>query len=154
MLPENRAIEQNEVLQDRRFDAETVEKKTAIVGERRSTIPVEGREKEMFSTPDVREKKIRDRQDSVWSGKRSLISTSDDAYRTRVADRFQDRITDASPVGKKGKSALDKRTSFDRVNRFAYRRNGDTSVSAVAAGSGAAPSDISESSSVARPTSR
>lgn len=148
VLPENKPLERNEVLMDKRFDTQTVERKDAIIGERRSAITVEeGREKKLFVTPDRKEYDVIERKESVWSGKQSRFSTSEDAYRSKVATRFQDKIGEASPVTKEVKPAISQRTTFDKVNRFVFRKNGDQRIRVNAAGTEGATGDAAEASS-------
>lgn len=148
VLPENRPIERNEVLMDRRFEGEAFEKESAIVGERRSRIAVEeSREKELFRTPERKEYDRVERKDSAWKGKQSRYSTGEDAYRSKVALRFQDKIGDAQPFNGDMKPVVSKRTTFDRINRFVFRKNGGEGVSATTAGSEQGSRDISGASS-------
>lgn len=150
VLPENKAIEQNEVVAEKRFDTQVNPKEQAIVGERRSTVTTENsREKELFVTPEQKHYDVIDRKESPWAGKQSRYSTSEDAYRSKVATRFQDKIGDAQPFNGDMKPVTTKRTTFDRVNRFAFRRNGDRPVTATPAGSEQLPADISFSSNPA-----
>jgi hypothetical protein len=149
ILPgENKTPERNEVLMDRRFDAgEEFKKDEALVGERRSSIALEeGRDKKFFSTPDRKEYEVIERKESPWAGKQSRYSTSEDAYRSKVAVRFQDKIGEASPIVDDVKPVVSKRTTFDRINRFAFRKNGDQNVSVTTAGSEREDRDISDSS--------
>ena len=147
ILPENKPIERNEVLMDRRFSTEVRDKKDALVGERRSTIAVEeSRDKKFFSVPERKEPEQIERKDSRWSGKQSRYSTSEDTYNSKVALRFQEKIDDARPFVD-SKPSISKRTTFERINRFAFRRNNGDAVSVTTAGSELAPRDISEASS-------
>jgi hypothetical protein len=146
-LPETKAIERNEVLMDKRFQAAPFEKKEALVGERQSSIAMEeSRAKEMI-TPERKTYDTIDRKESPWAGKESRYSTADDAYRTRVATRFQDKIGDASPISQDVKPAVQQRTTFDRINRFAFRKNRDQGVSVTPAGSESPAGDASAHSS-------
>lgn len=148
VVPEKRPMELNEVVGEKRFATEQVERKTAVVGDRRSTIEVtETREKTLFVTPERKEYDVIERKDSRWAGKTSRFSTSEDRYEGKVAVRFQDRIADASPFHDNVKPVVSKRTSFDRINRFAFRRNADEGVSVTKAGAEQSPVDISGSSS-------
>lgn len=148
ILPENKPIERNEVLMDKRVETETYEKKEALVGERRSNIAVEEtREKKTYRTPERKKYDVIERKESVLTGKQSRFSTSEDAYRSKTAVRFQQKIGDAMPFNENVKPVVSKRTTFDRVNRFAFRRNNGDAVSVTKAGSGDAPRDISGSSS-------
>lgn len=150
VLPENVPVERNEVLMDRRFQRggdETIEKKNAIVGERRSGIAVEeSEEKQLYRTPERKEYDVVERKDSVWSGKESRFSTGEDAYRSKVATRFQEKISDVRPFNDNVKPVVSQRTTFDRINRFAFRKNGDQSVSVSTAGSEQGSRDISGAS--------
>ncbi|TAG31127.1 MAG: hypothetical protein EAZ36_03300 [Verrucomicrobia bacterium] len=148
VLPENRPLERNEVLMDKRFEGETVPKKEAVVGERRSSISVDERtEKKRFFAPERKAPETVERKDSVWNGKQSRFSTADDAYRSKVADRFQDKISDATPIVGDVKTQVSKRTTFDRVNRFVFRKNADQTVGVSTAGSEAPAADASGFSS-------
>ena len=145
VLPENKPIERNEVLMDSRFSTEVREKKQALVGERRSAIAVEeNRDKKFFRVPERKEAEQIERKDSLWSGKQSRYSTSEDTYNSKVALRFQDKIDDARPFVD-SKPSISKPTTFERINRFAFRRN--NSVTVTAAGSESAPRDVSGESS-------
>jgi hypothetical protein len=147
VLPENKPLERNEVVGEKRFGTNQLPRKDAIVGERRSNITVgETREKREFVTPEQRHYEVLDRKTSPWAGKESRYSTSEDAYRSRVATRFQDRIGEASPMPGGKTPVISKRTSFDRVNRFAFRKNGDQRVTVTKAGAGEEAQDISKNS--------
>ncbi len=151
-LPENVPLEKNEVLTDQRFKSQTVPKKDALIGERRSTIETkETREKNMIQ-PERKEYDKIDRKDSPWAGKMSRYSTKDDTFTTERTNRFQDKIGEASPVSNKVKPVTSQRTVFDRINRFAFRKNSDASVTLSTAGSEKAPTDAANRSSLGNPT--
>ncbi len=148
VLPEAKPLQRNEVLLDKRVETPLITRKEASVGDRRSSIAVgETREKKLFSSPERKDTKVIDRKDSQWSGKMSRYSTADDAYRSRSALRFQDKISDASPVSRNVQPVVEKRTTFDRINRFVFQKNSDQSISVSIAGSEKAASDASRSSS-------
>jgi len=151
-LPESRLIERNEVLADKRFDTATVSKTTAPIGDRRSSLGFgETREKKQAVLPGRKDFAVVERKASPWSGKMSRFSTKDDAYRSRVATRFQDKIGKASPLNNKIQPVVDKRTTFDRINRFVFQKNSDQSVTVSIAGSEKTPADISQSSTLGAP---
>jgi hypothetical protein len=148
ILPENKPVERNEVLMDKRVTKPTYEKKEALVGERRSHIALEeSREKKFFRSPEPRKYDVVERKESVWSGKEARYSTKSDAYRSKSALRFQEKIGEAMPFNENVKPVVSKRTTFDRVNRFAFRRNSGEGVGVTKAGSEEASRDISGSSS-------
>jgi hypothetical protein len=146
-LPETKPLERNEVLMDKRFQTSSIDKKEALVGERQSSITVEESHPKELITPDRKTYGTIERKDSPWAGKTSRYSTTEDTYRTRVATRFQDKIGEASPFGKETKPAITQLTTFDRINRFAFRKNGDQSVSVTTAGSERPAADASAQSS-------
>jgi hypothetical protein len=148
LLPEKKIPERNEIVQDRRFDAEEVPKETAPLAERRAPFDVrEAKEKKLFITPDRPAFEVIPREEHRWADKKAPFSTADDAYRSRVAIRFQDKIGEASPIV--SKPLVSKRTSFDKINRFVFRKNADQRVIATPAGDGGQTLDISTSSSAA-----
>ncbi|MCU0793761.1 MAG: hypothetical protein MUE42_13130, partial [Opitutaceae bacterium] len=126
-LPEAQPLERNEVLMERRFDAgEPLERKEALVGERRAPIAVEEtREKTLFATPEQKKYDVIERKDSPWAGKKSRFSTTEDTYRSKVAIRFQDQIGKATPFNDNMKTVVSQETTFDKINRFAFRKNAD-----------------------------
>jgi hypothetical protein len=148
VLPDAKPIERNEVLMDKRFATDTVTKNEAAVGDRRSAIAItETRDKKTYATPARKEFDLIERKESPWAGKKSRYSTADDAYRTQTATRFQDKISDASPVTRNVNPAIDKRTTFDRINRFVFKKNSDQGVSVTTAGSEKPAADASAVSS-------
>lgn len=151
VLPDAVEMKKNEVLQDRRFLTDSPrEKREAIVGERRSSIAVEEtREKKMAPTRELIEQKQIPFKESPWNGKQSRFSTSEDAYRSRMAMRFQDKIGEASPFPQPNRTVTDQRTTFSKVNRFSFRRNSDQAITVNAAGSEAAAGDVSNRSGLA-----
>ncbi len=151
-LPGTVEMKRQEVLQDSRFSTGDLrEKKDAIVGERRSAIETkETREKKMAPRRELVEPDQIPHKESVWNRKQqSRFSTSEDAYRSRVATRFQDKIGDASPFPQPTRAVTDQRTTFSKVNRFAFRKNGDQTITTTTAGGEATSSNVSDRSSLA-----
>jgi hypothetical protein len=150
-LPDKLPANKNDVIMDRRFDTQTVPKKDALVGEKRSSIEIkETREKTMVQ-PELKEYDKIDRKDSPWAGKTSRYSTKEDTFNTERTNRFQDKIHEASPVTNQVKPVVSQRTVFDRINRFAFRKNPESSVTLSTAGSEKAPTDASNRSSLGNP---
>lgn len=155
VLPEQVPMQKNDVLQERRVEREVMPRRDALVGERRSTITVEEeREKEMFRTPDRPQYEQIESKDSPWAGKQSRFSTAEDGYRSRVATRFQDKIGDASPINSKATPVIEQRTTFSRINRFAFRKNADQTIEATTAGSERPAQNLSEQSGTAPASTR
>ncbi len=150
-LPDAVEIKQNEVLQDRRFsEGELREKEKAFVGERRSAIDAgETEEKKLAPTKELIAPDQIPRKESPWNRKQSKFSTGEDSFRTGVASRFQDKIGDASPFPAPARTAMDQRTTFSKVNRFAFRKNGDQAITTTRAGGGAEEGNVSDRSGLA-----
>lgn len=136
VLPDQKPVERNEVLMDKQVERKIYDRKGALVGERRSSIEMkESRDKQMFVGPDQKHYDTVERKESLWNGQTAdRFVTGDNGYRSKSAIRFQDKIADASPVVDNVKPVVSQRTTFDRVNRFSFRRNPDP-VGVKAAGS-------------------
>jgi len=143
VIPEMVPLERNEGLIDKRFETSTIERQEALLGERRSTIELkEGKEKKMFQAPENKKFETIERKESAWAGKKSRYSTSEDAYRSKVATRFQEKIGEASPFAGEVKPVVSQRTTFDRVNRFVFQRDEDETTKVTTAGGGTPPVPI------------
>ncbi len=143
VLPGVMPVERQTVLQEQReeqLSSRRFEGKEAIVGERRSSIDVtETREKRWFRTPEKKTYETVTRKDATISTKETRFSTREDVYRTRTAERFQEKIAAAQPAFKDSKPVVSKRTSWNSINRFAFRKNSDQTITVTKAGSEAAP---------------
>lgn len=151
VLPDNKPIERNDVVSERRFEngTEVRTKENATVGETRSNIKVgEEKDKAIYPSPERKEYEVIERKDSKFNSKEGRFSTSEDAYRSKTAVRFQEKIGDASPITGEVTTTYSRRTTFDRINRFAFRKNGDQRVRVNAAGAEREAGDISDRSSV------
>jgi hypothetical protein len=157
--PDTVPTERADVLQDKRFNSgDTLPRETALVGERRAPIELkESRDKEIFVTPDAPtyDRRPTEKNERL-NGKMATISTTDTYERSRTAERFQEKIDAARPVVKESRASIAKQTTFDRVNRFVFRKNADQRPTVQRAGDEAAPRDLGDAGSVsesARPTS-
>ncbi|MFA6960592.1 MAG: hypothetical protein WC205_07580 [Opitutaceae bacterium] len=130
-----RTFWRNDHVQDQRFSApDKIERKDAVMGDKRASIDVtETREKNMidhkeFSTPELREREI-NRHD----GEKSFIQPEGDQVRKfDTVTKFQGRMTDADNTEFRRQPKLEKKLSFDKLNRFVFRRNGPGSESGQA----------------------
>lgn len=117
----------NDHLQDQRFNApEVIERKDAAVGERRAPIDmVEKREKTIidrkaYPKPDVREREL-NRHD----GEKSRIQPTGDMVKSYdKVSKYQGRMTDAETAAAQRQPKFEKRTTFEKLNRFIFKRNG------------------------------
>lgn len=121
-----RTFFRNEHLQDQRFNApETIERKEAIIGERRAPIDLtEKREKVIVDRKEYPKPEVRERVLNRHDGERSLIQPDGDMVkRYDTVSRYQNRMADAKTAASQREPKLEKRTSFEKLNRFIFKRN-------------------------------
>lgn len=117
----------NDHLQDQRFNTpQMIDRKDAVVGERRAPIDLtEKREKVMVDRKDYPKPEVRDRKINRHDGERSRIQPQGDAVkRYEPVAKYQDRIADAKNATAQREPKMEKRTSFEKLNRFIFKRNG------------------------------
>jgi len=102
------------------------DKKMDPVGDRRAP----------FDMTETREKNIIDRKDYPKPGVRDNKMSPDNAlmYRDQpkgdrvktydMVAKYQDRMADAATAASQRQPKLEKRTTFDKINRFVFQRNG------------------------------
>jgi len=120
----------NAPVQDRRFEAPTIDKASAAIGDRRAAIDVH----------EARDKTIRDKQSqkpaavteptSDLSRRLAPISTGGNTVKPPLVSKFQDGLTAASASNMARFPAAGRATTA-KVNRFVFRRsNGEPAVAA------------------------
>lgn len=117
----------NEVVQDQRFAApDNIERKPAAVGDKRAAIDVtETREKTIIDRKDFPTPGVRDRRMSTRDGQKSFIQPEGDQIRTYdKVSKYQNGMAAAQDGAFQRKPSLEKRTTFDKLNRFVFQRNG------------------------------
>lgn len=136
----------NEIVQEQRFRApEVIERKDAIVGERRAPIDMsETREKEIIDRKTYPKPEVRDHQVNRHDGEKSRIQPRGDMVKKYdTVTKYQDRMADAKTATALREPKFEKRTSFDKLNRFIFKRNGpgtpDGRPMVTPAGGGATP---------------
>ncbi|MBL9189389.1 MAG: hypothetical protein JNK23_18040 [Opitutaceae bacterium] len=114
--------DQNSSVQDKRVDKAVIDKKPAIVGERRAAIDVtESREKNVREKDSRRPEKS-DQPVSAHNHKLSSISTATDTSKPPTVAKYQDSLTAASASNMARFPALDQ-TATAKINRFVFRKN-------------------------------
>lgn len=116
----------NEVVQDQRFNApEKIDRKDATVGERRAPIDItETREKTIVERKDFTKPEVRERELNRHDGEKSRIQPKDDQVKKYdTVSKYQSRMADADSGQFQRKPSLEKRTSFEKLNRFIFKRN-------------------------------
>ncbi|GEM_PF-1022230 len=117
----------NEHLQDQRFSTpQLIDRKEAVVGERRAPIDLtEKREKVIVDRKDYPKPEVRDRQINRHDGERARIQPQGDAVkRYDTVSKYQNRMADAKNATAQREPQMEKRTSFEKLNRFIFKRNG------------------------------
>lgn len=144
--PENqKPVERNERVQDERVRLpEKIERKEA---------PVAGREAPINVT-ETREKNIIDRKDFSTPEKKEYDKYRGDGERYRYqpegdmvknydkVGKYQERMTSATEAASTTKPMLEKQSSFEKINKFLFKRNnpgGDEGKPLVTTAGGPAP---------------
>jgi hypothetical protein len=144
-----RSFFRNESLQDQRFNApEQIDRKDAAVGDKRAAIDVtETREKTILDRKDFPTPEVRDREMNRHDGEKSHIQPQGDMVKTfDTVSKYQDGMADAKNSTFKRQVSLEKRTTFEKLNRFVFQRNGpgsgDGTSAVTPAAGGPAPTGL------------
>ncbi len=116
----------NDNVQDQRFRApEMIERKDAAIGDRRAPIDMkEKREKTIIDRKDYPKPEVREREMNRHDGEKSIIQPKGDQVKTYdKVSKYQSRMQDASASAQRQPS-FEKRTTFENLNRFIFKRNG------------------------------
>lgn len=122
-----RPIERNDLLQDQRFKApDKVERKDAVVGEKRAPIDIkEARDKTVIERKDVPKPELKTWDKNRHNGEKfGRQPTGDDVKKYEMVDKYQSRMTDAKTAVAQRQPKMEKRTTFESINRFLFKRNG------------------------------
>jgi hypothetical protein len=122
-----RTFFRNDHVQDQRFSTpDQIERKDAAVGDKRAPIDVtETREKTMVDRKDFPKPEVREREMNRHDGEKARIQPEGDQIRTfDKVTKYQSRMVDADNTKFRHQTVLEKRTTFDKINRFIFRRNG------------------------------
>jgi hypothetical protein len=122
-----RTFFRNEHVQDQRFSTpELIERKDAALGERRAPIEVtETREKNIVERKDFPKPEVRERKMNRHDRQKAAIQPEGDQLKTYdKVSKFQNRMTDASAASSQRLPKMEKRITFEKLNRFMFKRNG------------------------------
>jgi len=114
-------------VQDQRFSApEAIERKDSVVGDRRAAIDVtETRDKKIIDRKDFPKPDVRERQINRHDGEKAYIQPKGDMVKSYdKVSKYQDGMAAANTGEFQRQPTLEKRMSFDKLNRFIFRRNG------------------------------
>jgi len=144
-----RSFFRNEAVQDQRFSApEKIDRKDAAVGDKRASIDVtETREKTIVDRKDFPKPEVRDREMNRHDGEKSHIQPEGDQIKKfDTVSKYQDGMADAKNSTFKRQPTLEKRTTFEKLNRFVFQRNGpgsgDGTSAVTPAAGGPAPTGL------------
>lgn len=121
-----RTFFRNELVQDQRFSVpDQVQRKDAVVGERRAPIDMkESRGKTVIDRKDYPKPEVRDRELNRHDGERSRIQPDGDMVKKYDnVSKYQDGMKDAKTAAIQREPKLEKRTTFEKLNRFIFKRN-------------------------------
>jgi hypothetical protein len=144
-----RTFFRNDHVQEQRFRTpELIERKDAAVGDRRAPIDMtEKREKTIIDRKDYPKPEVREREMFHRDGEKARIQPKGDMVKTYdKVSRYQSRMTDADTAAAQRAPKLEKRTTFEKLNRFIFKRNapgatdGKPVVTTAAGGSTPPPS--------------
>lgn len=124
VLPENQSPKSkpNEAVQEKRFDATTVEKKTSVVGERRAAIDVkEARDKTVVEKNSHRPE-VKEQPTSSFNHRTAAIATGTDTTKPPTVTKYQDGLASASATNMARFPAMDRATNA-KINRFVFQKN-------------------------------
>lgn len=122
-----RTFVRNDHLQDQRFSApEPITRKDAVVGEKRASIDMtETREKNIVDRKDYPKPEVREHEVNRHDGERARIQPKDDQVKKYdTVEKYQNRMTDAKTAAAQRQPTMEKRTTFESINRFVFMRNG------------------------------
>ena len=130
VAPAKKSPQVNESVQEKRVEKNTVEKKTAVVGERRAAIDLtEAREKNIVEKNSHRPEKT-EQPASRFDHREASMSTAADSKKPELVVKYQDKLTAASTTNMARFPALDRGTSA-KLNRFVFRKNAPDSAGAL-----------------------
>lgn len=121
-----RTFFRNDHVQDQRFSVpDSVQRKDAVVGERRAPIDMkESRGKTVIDRKDYPKPEVRDRELNRHDGEKSRIQPDGDMVRKYdTVSKYQDGMKDAKTAAIQRQPKLEKRTTFEKLNRFIFKRN-------------------------------
>lgn len=122
-VPEKRAPQKNDAVQQKRVMPATVEKPPAAVGDRRAAVDVTETHPKSVQEKQTRPVENVDVERSRYDQQRARISTRDDTNKPPLVGKYQDGLAAATQSNMARFPAIEKATQA-KVNRFVFRKNG------------------------------
>ncbi len=121
--PEKRTPAVVESLQHKRVRPATVDKKPALVGERRAAIDITETHEKVVREKAVKTPEKLEQPKSRFDQQQAQVSTSGDTTKPPMVAKYQDSLTAASATNMARFPAMSGATSA-KINRFIFRKNG------------------------------
>lgn len=121
-----RTFIRNDHVQEQRFSTpELIERKDAAVGDKRAPIDMkEKNEKTIVDRKEAPKPELKDHVTNRHDGEKSYIQPKDDQIKKYdTVTKYQDKLKDAETTASQRQPKMEKRTTFEKVNRFIFKRN-------------------------------
>ena len=122
-----RPLLRDDRVQDSRFQTPEVRgKPMAPSNDKKAPIEMkETREKNMIDHKDYPKPDVRDHETNRQDGEKARIQpTGDMVKKYDTVSKYQDRMDDAATAAAQRQPKFEKPTTFDKINRFVFQRNG------------------------------
>ena len=121
-----RTLQRNDQLEDQRFRVpEKIDRKDAAVADKRSPIDVtETREKTIIDRKDFSKPELKKYDKNRHDGERYRYQPEGDDVKTYdKVGKYQDRMASATEAASTTKPIFEKKSSFEKINKFLFKRN-------------------------------
>jgi hypothetical protein len=121
-----RTFQRNDQLEDQRFRVpEQIDRKDAAVAGKESAIDVkEAREKSIIDRKDFSTPELNEYDKNRHDGERYRYQPEGDDVKTYdKVGKYQDRMTSATEAASTTKPIFEKKSSFEKINKFLFKRN-------------------------------
>lgn len=112
----------NEVVQEKRVDKATIDKRTSPLADRRAAIEIQEARPKNVQEKNSRRPETIDHATSAFNHRPAAITTAEDTRKPPTVAKYQDSLTAASATNMARFPALDRATGA-RINRFVFRKN-------------------------------
>jgi hypothetical protein len=127
VTPDKKKPQVDGAVQDKRVDKTVVDRKSAVVGDRRSPIPMEEARDKQVREKQSQRPEVREQQLSAFNHREARLSTSADSKKPVLVTKYQDSLVAASASNMARFPAMDRATGA-KINRFVFRKNGSDSA--------------------------
>ncbi len=122
VVPSRQAPVTNEVVQEKRVQPPTVDRRIAPVGDRRAAVEIRETREKQVQEKDSHRPEVTEQPTSAFNHRTAAITTADDTTKPPTVARYQDSLTAASATNMARFPAMDRATGA-KINRFVFRKN-------------------------------